>query len=126
MNQKITNDDKKTLATILEYLDTASEQELKTDKRVLLNVIKFINEKDITLEEFARKLNYKEKSSMGGLILRGQRGLSVNALIKIAQILDVDIVSLLPEETRRNKNSLEQYIESIIKKNVQDDYLKKE
>ena len=110
---------------ILIFLHNADNNQLKTDKRVLLKITKAVINKGITLVDFATKLGYSDDSGMGGLMLKGRRKITVNNLIKIAQILEVDLTSILPDEMCKSKITFEEYIEKLIEEKVKNECLKK-
>ena len=114
--------DRQRLIDILEHLDTADEKDVKTDKRVLIKLIKLIYERGMLLEDFARIFNYTKP--MWGLYLRGKRALSVTALLKIADALEVDASTLLPGESKLNI-PFDDYIKQVIKEIVEEKCLKK-
>ena len=88
----------------------------KLDARVLNKIKKTIEEKGIRPVQLARKLGYS--STWSSLLMSGDRGLTVNQLIRIAEILNVNPSSLLPNISKKPDFKLEDYIKFIVEEEI--------
>ena len=94
----------------------------KLDSRVLNKIKKILEEKGIKPVQLARKLGYS--NTWSSLLMSGDRGLTVNQLIRIAEILNIEPASLLPK-AQKNPATLEEFviktIEGPVRKIVQEE-----
>lgn len=84
----------------------------KLDSRVLIKIKEVLKTKGLKPVHLARKLNYSD--SWSSYLMRGERSLTINQLIKIAEILEVSPASLLPGENPEGKMEFEEYIREIV------------
>lgn len=94
--------------------------EIKLDSRVIKSIEEALEQKGLNPVDLARALKYDD--SWASHLMKGRRGLSVNQLIEIAEILDVKPESLLPGE--KSPETLEDFIKAIAneayKENMED------
>ena len=102
---------------------------IKTDERVLAKIKETIREKGKgwSPARLGRELGFS--STWGNYMIKGERRLSVNMLLEIAEKLNVDPASLLPRpDNPRLRLSLDEYIWFAIKEKLDkyiDEKLKK-
>jgi len=91
-----------------------NEREVSKEVSQILQKIKELRkQRKVSLAELGKALDYTEQGI--GAILRGRNALTIEMLLKIAKVLDVDPTSLLPiTEEDKQKPSFNEYIESIV------------
>lgn len=92
----------------------------RTDPRVLSKIHEILNAKGLDPTKLGRALGYT--GQQGGKLMSGEIKISVDVLLKIAEILDVSSSSLLPGENPGTKPEFEEYIWESIKRRL-DKYL---
>jgi transcriptional regulator with XRE-family HTH domain len=95
----------------------------KLDLRVLEKLKAILKEKKMKPVHLARGLNYSD--SWSHYLMSGERGLTVNQLIKIAELLDINPSVLLPEGGNQQNFDPTDYIRFIIREEIRKE-LKKE
>jgi len=92
---------------------TKSTKEQKIDPRIIERIDAVLKAKGWKPVHLARSLGYSPGWS--SYLMNGKRSLDVKMLIKIAEKLEVDPSSLLPDASGKEApKSFEEYIESII------------
>lgn len=91
-------------------------KEGKLNPKVLSKIKEALKAKGLKPVYLARKLNYSD--SWSSYLMRGQRSLTINQLIKIAEILEVNPASLLPGENPDTKIEFEEYLREIIREEI--------
>jgi len=89
----------------------------KLNPKVLLKIKESLKAKGLKPVQLARKLNYSD--SWASYLMRGQRSLTINQLIKIAEILDIDPASLLPGTNPQQKPAFDEYIRNIVREEIE-------
>ena len=83
-------------------------------EEILCHIKRVMKEKKITQEYLAEQLGVSQGTV--SLIMNGKSALTVNTLLQIAKVLEVDPASLIPSsEDGKPKQSFEDYIRSIIR-----------
>ena len=95
---------------------TESSTDNKLDPRVLDRIKKILKEKGMKPVHLARGLEHSDAWS--SLLMSGDRGLTVNQLIKIAEILDIHPSALLPDIGKKPEFSLAEYIRLVFKEEL--------
>jgi transcriptional regulator with XRE-family HTH domain len=98
---------------------TKGMKEEKLNPKVLLRIKEALKAKGLRPVNLARKLNYSD--SWASYLMRGRRSLTVNQLMKIAEILHVEPSSLLPHANPEPKPEFEEYVRSIVRDVVQEE-----
>lgn len=81
----------------------------KTDRRVLIKIHEIFKTTKWDAAKLGRALGYT--SQHGGNLMQGKRGISINLLIRIAEILNIPAASLLPGfKEEKNPANLDEYI----------------